>query len=65
MDTGLYNSQSQNQTAPSGSSGAEDHPCAADIKTFTTCMNENRGNMDICGWYMDQLKACKQAARLY
>ena len=40
-------------------------PCAADIKSFTNCMNQNQGNMTICGWYMEQLKACQQAARQY
>ncbi|KEF54998.1 uncharacterized protein A1O9_08650 [Exophiala aquamarina CBS 119918] len=40
-------------------------PCAADIKSFTDCMNQNQGNMTICGWYMEQLKACQQAARQY
>ena len=40
-------------------------PCGADIKSFTDCMNQNQGNMTICGWYMEQLKACQQAARQY
>ncbi|KIW62686.1 hypothetical protein, variant 3 [Phialophora macrospora] len=40
-------------------------PCAADIKSFTDCMNQNQGNMTICGWYLEQLKACQQAARQY
>ena len=39
--------------------------CEVDIRNFTTCMNENRGDMNICGWYMEQLKACQQAARTY
>ena len=56
MDNALY-SQSNTNTA----TGA----CAADIKSFTDCMNQNQGNMTICGWYMEQLKACQQAARNY
>ena len=29
--------------------------CETDAKTFTKCMDENQGNMQICGWYLDQL----------
>lgn len=39
--------------------------CEVDIKNFTTCMNENQGSMNICGWYLEQLKACQQAAGQY
>jgi len=39
--------------------------CDADVKQFTKCMDDNRGNMDICGWYLSQLKACQQAAKEY
>ncbi|KIX05118.1 uncharacterized protein Z518_05990 [Rhinocladiella mackenziei CBS 650.93] len=54
----LYNNQSSSAAEASG-------PCATDIKNFTDCMNQNQGNMTICGWYMEQLKACQQAARQY
>ena len=63
MDNGLYAS-SQNQTA-GGYAGAQDQPCMTDVRNFTRCMDENQGNMSICGWYMEQLKACQQAARPY
>ncbi|EXJ81602.1 hypothetical protein A1O1_07666 [Capronia coronata CBS 617.96] len=56
MDNALYTQSSS--TEASG-------PCAADIKSFTDCMNQNQGNLSICGWYMEQLKACQQAARQY
>lgn len=56
MGNSLYS-----QSAAAEASG----PCAADIKSFTDCMNQNQGNMTICGWYMEQLKACQQAARNY
>ncbi|KAL2433827.1 hypothetical protein ABEF95_010839 [Exophiala dermatitidis] len=56
MDNALYAQNSS--TEASG-------PCAADIKSFTDCMNQNQGNMTICGWYLEQLKACQQAARQY
>ncbi|KAI9675004.1 MAG: hypothetical protein M1817_001410 [Caeruleum heppii] len=39
--------------------------CEADAKTFTKCLDENGGNMQICGWYLDQLKACQAAAKPY
>lgn len=55
---GAYNT---NATAGQEASG----PCAMDIKNFTSCMNQNNGDLNICGWYMEQLKACQQAARNY
>lgn len=29
--------------------------CETDVKSFTKCLDENGGNMQICGWYLDQL----------
>ncbi|KKY17649.1 putative chch domain-containing protein [Phaeomoniella chlamydospora] len=59
MDANLYGNATQSNYA------TENGPCAADIKSFNTCMTEHQGNMSICGWYLDQLKACTQAARQY
>jgi len=42
--------------------------CEADAKSFTKCLDENKGNdyqMSICGWYLEQLKACQSAASQY
>ena len=39
--------------------------CAADVNNFRKCMDENQGSLTICGWYLDQLKACQQAASQY
>jgi hypothetical protein len=39
--------------------------CANDINNFRSCMDQNQGNLTICGWYLDQLKACQQAASQY
>jgi len=61
MDSSLYGSASQS----AGGYGAEAGPCAGDIKSFTNCMTENNGNMGICGWYLEQLKACQRAAGQY
>jgi hypothetical protein len=64
MDNGLYNAQggygstTQQQQQQAG-------PCAENVKSFTRCMDENQGNMTVCGWYLDQLKACQAAARQY
>ncbi|KAK0254941.1 hypothetical protein LTR91_003919 [Friedmanniomyces endolithicus] len=39
--------------------------CADDVKNFRGCMDENRGDLTICGWYLDQLKACQGMAARY
>lgn len=39
--------------------------CGNEVQGFKRCMDENQGNLTICGWYMDQLKACQQAASQY
>ncbi|MCJ1370271.1 hypothetical protein MMC20_001483 [Loxospora ochrophaea] len=39
--------------------------CDGDAKTFTKCMDEHGGNMQICGWYLEQLKSCQAAASPY
>lgn len=39
--------------------------CEQDVSNFRRCMDENRGDLMVCGWYLDQLKACQQAASQY
>lgn len=39
--------------------------CAEATKSFTQCMDQQQGNMQICGWYLEQLKACQAAASQY
>ncbi|KAF2820139.1 hypothetical protein CC86DRAFT_374812 [Ophiobolus disseminans] len=39
--------------------------CATDVNNFRKCMDENQGSLTICGWYLDQLKACQSAAGQY
>jgi len=39
--------------------------CEQDVGNFRRCMDENQGSLTICGWYLDQLKACQQAASQY
>ncbi|KAJ5624582.1 hypothetical protein N7510_000891 [Penicillium lagena] len=58
MDNGLYQSAATNQSW-------ENPACETDVRNFRRCMDENQGNMGICGWYLDQLKACQAAAKPY
>ncbi|SCU81766.1 LAMI_0B07580g1_1 [Lachancea mirantina] len=39
--------------------------CDVDARNFTRCLEENSGNMQICDFYLQQLKACQEAARQY
>ncbi|KAK7541309.1 hypothetical protein BKA81DRAFT_306272 [Phyllosticta paracitricarpa] len=39
--------------------------CENDVNAFKQCMDQNEGSLTICGWYLDQLKACQQAASRY
>ncbi|KAF2467168.1 uncharacterized protein BDR25DRAFT_305622 [Lindgomyces ingoldianus] len=53
--------QQHQETSTQNATGA----CATDINNFRKCMDENQGSLTICGWYLDQLKACQQAAGQY
>jgi hypothetical protein len=48
MDAGLWQSSATN-------SSWENPACETDVRNFRKCMDENQGNMSICGWYLDQL----------
>lgn len=48
MDNGLWQSSATN-------SSWETPACETDIRNFRKCMDDNQGNMSICGWYLDQL----------
>ena len=39
--------------------------CENQVGQFKSCMDQNQGDLTICGWYLDQLKACQQAASQY
>lgn len=39
--------------------------CEVDARSFTRCLEENDGSMQICDYYLQQLKACQEAARRY
>lgn len=53
------------QSNDAGSNNWGPRSCETDAKSFTKCLDENAGNMQICGWYLDQLKACQSAASPY
>ncbi|EAW09229.1 coiled-coil-helix-coiled-coil-helix domain-containing protein [Aspergillus clavatus NRRL 1] len=58
MDSALWQGSATN-------SSWENPACETDVRNFRKCMDENQGNMTICGWYLDQLKACQAAAKQY
>ena len=39
--------------------------CESQVNGFKTCMDQNEGSLTICGWYLDQLKACQASASQY
>ncbi|ODV69737.1 hypothetical protein HYPBUDRAFT_132062 [Hyphopichia burtonii NRRL Y-1933] len=39
--------------------------CDVDAKNFTRCLGDNDGNMQICDYYLQQLKACQEASKHY
>jgi len=59
MENGLY--QANNGTSAWEAPAA----CENDVRAFRKCMDDNQGNLSICGWYLDQLKACQAAAKQY
>lgn len=53
--------QAQQYTAAAnGQSASEQSPCAFDVQRLGSCLGQNNGDMDVCGWYLQQLKVCKQ-----
>lgn len=40
-------------------------PCEMDARNFTRCLDENSGDLGPCNFYLQQLKACQEAARQY
>lgn len=39
--------------------------CDVASRSFTRCLEENNGNMTICDYYLQQLKACQEASKQY
>lgn len=62
--------QQQNVASQSGQlssyqEGSSARACEVDARNFTRCLDENNGNMQICDWYLQQLKACQAASSQY
>jgi len=55
----------QAQAAPQTNNSTWGNNCAGATEQFTKCLDEQNGNMQICGWYLEQLKACQAAASPY
>jgi hypothetical protein len=55
----------QSQAAPAQQSSWGNNNCAGATQNFTQCMDEHNGNMQVCNWYLEQLKACQAAASNY
>jgi hypothetical protein len=37
--------------------------CEGDAKQFTQCLEQTRGDMNACSYYLEQLKQCQAMAR--
>ena len=57
------------EAAPTNATANEQYEsgavCSVEVNSFRKCMNENGSDLTICGWYLDQLKACQAAASRY
>ena len=72
--TGLFSGGSSNTpetaaaAAATGTNSTMDSRmggCDADAKAFTRCMDDYKGDMTACSWYLEQLKSCQQMASQY
>ncbi|SCU91173.1 LAFA_0F02256g1_1 [Lachancea sp. 'fantastica'] len=65
--TGMFSGSSSAPAAEQQQTFAQDQArgCDVDARTFTRCLEENSGNMQVCDFYLQQLKACQEAARQY
>ena len=59
VDQQMVNTQGQTQNQQQATQ------CDADARNFTKCLGDNEGNMQICDYYLQQLKACQEASRQY
>ncbi|KAI5867434.1 hypothetical protein GGS23DRAFT_592747 [Durotheca rogersii] len=55
----------QSEAATANYSQQQSNNCQGAALNFTKCMDDNQGNMQICNWYLEQLKACQAAASPY
>ncbi|QHS75282.1 Mix17p [Saccharomyces paradoxus] len=67
-DSAPVEQQQQNMANVSGQTQTDQQmgrTCELDARNFTRCLDENNGNFQICDYYLQQLKACQEAARQY
>ncbi|CAI4035481.1 hypothetical protein SMKI_13G1300 [Saccharomyces mikatae IFO 1815] len=67
-DSAPVEQQQQNMSNVSGQTQMDQQmgrTCEIDARNFTRCLDENNGNFQICDYYLQQLKACQEAARQY
>ncbi|KAL6858144.1 hypothetical protein ACO1O0_005597 [Amphichorda felina] len=55
----------QAQAAPSQDNQWNAGNCQGAASQFTQCMDDHKGDMQVCNWYLEQLKACQAAAKNY
>ncbi|KAI5962996.1 uncharacterized protein KGF55_002788 [Candida pseudojiufengensis] len=55
----------QQQPQQNSFTNQQEKHCDVDARNFTRCLEETDGNMQTCGFYLQQLKACQEAARQY
>lgn len=57
--------QQQQQPAVQDDQRNATGPCEIDARNFTRCLGEHNGELSPCEYYLQQLKACQEAARQY
>ena len=68
--TGLFSGSSSTPEAAaaqpaSANTDSRSGACDVDAKAFTRCMDDYKGDMTACSWYLEQLKSCQQMASQY
>jgi hypothetical protein len=63
------NSQGMSQDMYGGNTNStmqsQSGPCVPQVTGFKQCLDQNNGDLTICGWYLEQLKACQAQASKY
>lgn len=57
--------QQEVQTQHSDVSKKQLRSCEGDSRSFVKCLEDNVGNTQNCDYYLQQLKACQEAASMY
>ncbi|KAK5773894.1 Mix17p PWA37_003012 [Arxiozyma heterogenica] len=60
-----YQAQLQQQPIVQETQRTTAGPCEIDARNFTRCLDEHNGELSPCDYYLQQLKACQEAARQY